>query len=472
MPRLAPSWSALLAGLALACGSGEVAVGPPPRPANLAEFDARAAERIEAALAKVEGARQSGAAWSELGLVYASERLKALAIECFGVAARLEPRQPKWPYREAVTLAQMGSFQEAVQAMERSLALEEGYPPSHARLGDYRFALGDLDAAERAYRRATELDSSYPGGWVGLARVALQRDQVAEAVTILERLSATDPEDRTFRQLLANARQQQGTGASGAESLLADGDLPVWNDPWELEARTFRQKPAMLAAARMIEGGQAAEALDLLQGERARGADPAEVALPVAQALARLGRHQEALAELELALGREPENSSALLLKASLLDDTGDAKGALKVLERITELQPTFGGAFAAKGRKYQELGFHAPAVEAFERAFELGVDDFELRFAHGQSLLVLERWPEADQAFDRLTKERPDHGDAWLELAIARLRTEGLPAAESALARARATGNASPRLLGDVERAQAGVRERRERRASQGGGR
>ena len=50
------------------------------------------------------------------------------------------------------------------------------------------------------------------GGWVGLARIALQRDQNAEAAEILKRLLATDPEDRTFRQLLALAEP----GAAGA----------------------------------------------------------------------------------------------------------------------------------------------------------------------------------------------------------------------------------------------------------------
>src|SRR5688572_11025812 len=203
MPRVALPWIALVAWAGSACGTREVPIPAPPRPVNMAEFDLRAKERIEAVLAKLEGAPESGAAWAELGLVYAAERLRNLALECFSVAARLEPEQPKWPYRQAVTLAHLGSLAEAAQAMERSIALEPGYAPSHARLGDYRLSLGDLAGAEKAFARASELDSSYPGGWVGLARVALQRDESARAIEILARLAAEDPEDRTFRQLLA-----------------------------------------------------------------------------------------------------------------------------------------------------------------------------------------------------------------------------------------------------------------------------
>src|SRR5262245_47621038 len=161
MPCLVPSWTvALVAASLLACGPQEFEVPAPPRPSDPAGFDRRASERIEAALAKVEGAPRSAAAWAELGYVYSSERLKRLALECFGVSAGLEPEQPKWPYRQAVTLAQLGSFEEAIAAMQRSLALEDGYPPSHARLGDYRLSLGDLAGAEQAFRRASELDSS------------------------------------------------------------------------------------------------------------------------------------------------------------------------------------------------------------------------------------------------------------------------------------------------------------------------
>src|SRR5688572_26459790 len=101
--RRPQSWTALLAGLALACGPGQSDVPAPPRPENLAAFDARAVERIEAALARVGSEPQRAQVWVDLGLVYASERLKGLAVDCFRVAARLEPRQPKWPYREAVT---------------------------------------------------------------------------------------------------------------------------------------------------------------------------------------------------------------------------------------------------------------------------------------------------------------------------------------------------------------------------------
>jgi tetratricopeptide (TPR) repeat protein len=399
-------------------------------------------------------------------MVFASERLKGPALECYDVAARLDPRQPKWPYRQAVTLAQTGALEPAIAAMERSIALEPGYPPSHARLGGYRLEGGDLEGAERAFRRATELDSTYPGGWVGLARVALQRDRPEEAVAILERLLQQDAEDRTFRQLHSTALRQAGR-AEGltAESVLGEDELPVWNDPWELEARAFRQRPTMLRIGRLLEAGDAAQALELLEEERAHGADPFETALTFVDAYLQLGRRADALAELEALLAREPDNTAALLMQARILGELDQPEQAVAALERVTALQPAHGGAFAAKGRLLITLRQHERATEALRRALELGVGDYELRYSLGTCLIVLKRWSEAREVFTALTAERAGHGDAWLELAIARLRSGELEGAEEALARAQAAGNASPRLLADVQQSLRGARERRAQR-------
>src|SRR5262245_36262276 len=163
------SCAGLAATLALAsCGPD---APEPPLPAGMEGLDARVVARVEETRAKVLADPENPDTWGELGMVYGAERLRAVALDCFREAARLDPDQPRWPYREAITHAQMGDNQAAIDAIQRSLALEPEYPPSHARLGSYRMDLGDLDGAEQAFRKAIALDSTYPGGWVGLARV-------------------------------------------------------------------------------------------------------------------------------------------------------------------------------------------------------------------------------------------------------------------------------------------------------------
>ena len=469
--------SSTLLGRALSAGLLVLAAcGPrgaePPLPANMDELDARVVQRVREARAKVLADPEDAQLWADLGMVYGAERLRAAAVECFVAAARLDPDQPRWPYRESVTLAQMGSLEPAIAAMERSIALEPGYPPSHARLGSYRMDLGDLDGAERDFRKAIELDSSYPGGWVGLARVQLQHDQNDEAIAILARLCNEDPEDRTFRQLLAAANLQAGKTAEPVEDeLVADEDVPVWNDPWELEARRFRQAPGLLLAGQALEGGAPEEALRLIEEARAKGADPAESAVQLATAYLQVGRVDEARRELDGILAREPDNTTALGLLARVHEQRGERAEALAALERMTELQPTYGGAFVAKGRMLQMMGENQRAEEALRRALELGQDDPDVRYMLGLAQVGLRDWPEARQLFEGVVADVPDKADAWVELALAWRKLGELERAEAALARADALGTASPKLLENVRESLASARRKRESEGASGGG-
>jgi tetratricopeptide (TPR) repeat protein len=224
----------------------------------------------------------------------------------------------------------------------------------------------------------------------------------------------------------------------------------------------------MVHVGTLLQGGQAEEALRILEEELARGADPERSAPQRIEAYLQLGRTTEALAELKALLVREPDNTAALLSLARTQRDLGRHQEALAALERVTVLQPNHAGSFAAKGRLLFEMGQRDLAVKALERAVELGMDDFELRYLLGQGLITQKRWAEARDLFRVLVVERADHGDAWLEYAIALSRTDDLPGADQALAKAKAAGNGSPKLLADVERV---LKARNERRKAEQGG-
>lgn len=476
MPRPAPPRIRFLAGLLLACapipacGAGEPPVPEPPRPADLAELDGAVARRIEEVLARLQREPHEARIWGELGFVYLAERLKSLALECFRVAGRIDPRQPRWPYHEAILLGRDGALDQAIPAMERAVALEPSYAPSHSRLAEFRLQLGDLDGAERDFAAATRIDSSYPGGWIGLARVALQRDQADRAVEILERLRKDDPEDKTFEQLLVLARREaSGTPGGSLASLMVEDQVPVWNDPWALEARAVRSNSSMVGISRLLKEGKAEEALALLEEKKARGEEPVATALAMADARLLLGQTDAALREVDRALEHEPDSTAALLQKAGIVGGQGDLKQAVLLLDRVTTLQPNYADVFAAKGRELARLRMHEPALEAYARAVELGAGDWDVRFAMGNSLIALKRYPEAGEVFARLVEERPDQGNAWAELAVARLRTGKLDEAESALERARGTKNATPELLENVTSSLEQVRARRATRKEGG---
>lgn len=469
--RVARSWLTLVACAALGCGPGGSAERrlAPPLPENLADLDPRVAERIARARAGIESDPDDAQAWGELGMVYGAERLRNLALVCFQEAALRDARQPRWPYREACTLAAMGRVAEAVGAIERSLALEPTYAPSHWRLGTYRLQLGDLDAAERAYQRAAELDTGFPGGWLGRARVHLQRDENDQALAILEELRAREPKDPIVLHLLAEAYRQVGRPSDIDDATVVEEEsAPVWNDPWELEARSHREPPDMLRVGLLLREGQAEEALRLLREMRNEGADPRELTLRLAETHLQLGRFESAEREIRELLEDEPENSHAHMLLARILERSGDFDGALAELERVTALQPGNAAALAAKGMALYGREDYPAAAAALRRALELGVGDTELRFTLGEAQLALRSWEEARATFEAVLAEAPAHGDAWMGLARARLKLGDLDGASQAIERAQQAGVSQRSLLKSVREIIENVRARRARKAAQ----
>src|SRR6185503_1804777 len=113
------------------------------------------------------------------------------------------------------------------------------------------------------------------------------------------------------------------------ETALGDESVPVWNDPWELEARAFHVSPTMVHVGTLLQGGQAEDALRILEEELARGADPERSAPQRIEAYLQLGRTTEALAELKALLAREPDNTAALLSMARTQRDLGQHQEAL-----------------------------------------------------------------------------------------------------------------------------------------------
>ncbi len=459
---------AACAGLACGCRDGDAPSSlAPPLPGNLSELDPRVVQRIRPAHERVVAEPASARAWAELGLVYEAERLRNLALACFQEASARDPAEPRWPYREACTLSALGRPAEASSAIERSIALEPGYAPSHWRAGDYRLGLGELEAAERSFRRAIELDPAFPGGWYGLARLHLQRDESQAAVLVLEDLRRRQGEDGAILRLLAEAYRQVGRAEElgDAAALQVDEDGPVWNDPWELEARAYRQDPALLHVGEMIQDGRTEEAVQLLLDARRASGDPLAHALQLAEAYLELGRHSESEREVRALIESEPGNSGAHVLLSRLHQGRGEIEAALEELEIVTTLQPTYGGAFAAQGMLFYRQGDLERAAGALARALELGVSDAEVRYTLGQAQLTLNRWPDARSTFEALVALESENGDAWAGLAKARLKLRDLPGAESALERALATTVRQRGFVEQVREAVERARARRERR-------
>jgi tetratricopeptide (TPR) repeat protein len=149
-------------------------------------------------------------------------------------------------------------------------------------------------------------------------------------------------------------------------------------------------------------------------------------------ALNRLGRNEEAIAQLKLAASHDPLNSGALLNQAGPLFDLGQFDRAIEVLRRAAEIAPRKSTIWVNLGSAYLQIGALDDAESCLQRALQLAPESEEARslmadlksqrlrpreIDTAQRIAQLIRRGELDAAEHELAKQcqlRPDHANTW----------------------------------------------------------
>ena len=184
--------------------------------------------------------------------------------------------------------------------------------------------------------------------------------------------------------LLAKVRNQADEGAwsrfaEGLESLVGGKThaVAVWKSGWELDP----QNPAALR--KLLDASHAAGDVSTAEAVRRRcieerinsGNDttPREFALELADLLEARGRVAEALAEIEKAVGRNPEELRLLLREAQLLERCGRAEDAAAIWKRMIGMDGGTAYTRLALASILEERGKFQEAIEVRTRAGSSG---------------------------------------------------------------------------------------------------
>ena len=427
----------LIAGLS-SCQEGGPPPGPPPVP-DIA-LDAEVAAAVEGARTEVEADREDAAAWMRLGMTFAANELPQQAAATYETAAQLAAEDPKAWYHLGLARARTGALSSAIEALGRAGNLDTSYAPIAWRRGFFRLETGDLAGAGQDFRRARGLEPEDVAGTTGLARLALQQGEAGTAAALLESLTARQPREPYYHQLLGRAYLALGRRpeAEAAFRRGEGGSMPRFEDPWEREADRFaagfagRRDRALAAFA----GGRLPDAIEKLRSllkER-----PGDGALSYALAVACMstGKPGEALRVLEAAAELNPGHN---LLQVALSDawrQSGDLDRALVHAERAVELNPSFMTHFRRAG-VLEALGRTREALDAGAEALARDPGNHAgLRWLAGARLRA-GRFDAAAETWTRLTRLDPSRPGYWLGLGRARMGMGDLDEAWEALRQA-----------------------------------
>jgi Flp pilus assembly protein TadD len=132
-------------------------------------------------------------AWIELGHALEVSHDFEGALAAYDTAASIAPRSPAGPREGGMRTARWGEIEEAEPRLVEATRRGANDPDTWHALGLVRVHLGDLAGADAAYRSGLAADRRSAECWLGLATVALKRDDGAGALAAYDALLVLRP---------------------------------------------------------------------------------------------------------------------------------------------------------------------------------------------------------------------------------------------------------------------------------------
>jgi len=375
--------------------------------------------------------------WGRFGMVCEANGLVGAARSAYATAVSLQTSDARWWYHLGAVDARLGRSDEAVQDLRRSIDLNGGYAPSFWRLGFWLLDRNEAGAAERAFARATEIDPADRIGWIGLARVYLQRGENARAAGLLERLVSAGTADRYALQLLGTAYRRLGR-VDDAQSALQVGATaePQWTDPWTEEMLAYRRGYAALLkdATAYIVAGQFDRAIGILEDLRKDRPDDLVLNAHLGQVYVAAGRDAEGVALLERVVARQPDRFEAFVDLATGYMHESQLPKARAAVERALTLNPSYAPAYETLGLILWRAGDARAAVAAFDTAVRFDPRNARALVWMGMVQTNSGRIADALASFERAARTNPTNVDAWIGIANAAMTRHDFDRAAEAL--------------------------------------
>lgn len=427
--------------LLLASASIAIAAQAPPRVGDLTGADPLVQTRIEEVLEAVEREPFEAARWLELGKVYHAHQFTDPAAECYRRASELAPEEPRGWYFLAHAEAELGRLVEAVGALEQVNRLADDYVPAYWRRGDWLRDLGRSAEAEAAYRSAVRRDDTSAAGWIGLARIALDRGEARGAAEILQRVFNADPTNGVAGQLLGGALHALGDEDGARRALaLTTGAGAYFSDPWYEEilwSATGLGNVLRLLSARMDRGDVDGVIAEL---EELRADHPRDVGVLNKLSEGHLHRRdpEAALEVLEIAYEVDPHEYATLIHIGQGRRMLGDLAGALEWTDRAIVASPTSWQAHFERAATLHSGGSFSDCVAALDEAMRLGGhQNPNVWLMRGDAYIRSGDWEGAVATFEPASRRFPFLAQAFIGLAIAQVERGRAQEARAALAEA-----------------------------------
>jgi tetratricopeptide (TPR) repeat protein len=411
-----------------------------PAAFELPDAGPEAVEVVRQMRVAVDAEPSNAERWGRLGMACEANNFLGLARDAYSRALSLGGGNARWHYRLAIVASRLGESAEAIEQVDRAIALEPRFAALHWRKGLWLLDVGRVVDAEASFRKAVEIDPGDRAGKLGLARALLQRRLPDQAATILQNELSARPDDSYTRYLLGTAYREMGRSQDAAAAFAAGAPTaPVWSDRWSEELTEFQRgytAPYREATAHLARGDRE-KAVELFGRLRRDYPDDVSVANQLAVTYISQGRTDSAIDVLNDAAARKPEFFETYVNLASAFLSRGDAARGLEYASRGVALnarsplaQTVLGVALWRSGRRHE-------ALAALQLSLQFNPKNVDAHVWSGMILNELGQPAGALVEFEMAAKLSPHVIETWLGIASVHMQRGNLDAAAAALHRA-----------------------------------
>lgn len=274
--------------------------------------------------------------------------------------ARLAGNQPDVRYLRARIALEQGNLERAKQELQEVLAADRSFAPAQRLLGAIYTLENQFDLAEMYLRPVVVANPDDLFARRLLATVLLARNRPAEALPLLENVTAPDEESReALLTMMGQASLQLGDVAR-AISIFREGSKAYPDNPlFELGL-----------GLTMLAEGRTDEASEVLRQVRGAEVDATRAAFLTIVYMQK-GQADEAMASARSVVAKFPDQAWSHNLLGSVLMATGQFAEARQVVGKAVELDPKDAAALANLARVEELLGNPAAAAVAWQRILD-----------------------------------------------------------------------------------------------------
>jgi protein O-GlcNAc transferase len=343
-----------------------------------------------------------------LGTIAQAQDQAELACDHFRKALKLAP-DFEFAYRDlAFLLLNRGHMDDAKQVLMQGITRNPHLANLHFYLGNLYHEEQQFDLAVASFEQALLIAPDHIDFLVNLGLVLLKKNHPVNALPILQKAVALNPEDAGLHNTLGNAladlAQFDNAMASYRNALQIS---PDYADAHNNLGSTLEQLGRLDEAAASFR-----HALQI-------NPESAEAVSNLGNILQKLGHFDDAVNCYRQALQLNPNYAEIHFNLGNLLKKIGRIDDAISSYRRVLEIKSDFAGVHCNLGDLLRETGRFHDAITSYREATRLKHDDASLHNNLAISLLNIGQHDEAISNYRRAIELDPECAEAHYNLGV-----------------------------------------------------